>query len=85
MRAWGNPASSGEFVGGKESNRFERIKMWSFRVGKSGGFGAFRADNAGKTPIYHGGKMCRRMLQVFNRSFDIDLLAVEPSFDFDVG
>jgi len=25
------------------------------------------------------------MLQVFNRSFDIDLLAVEPSFDFDVG
>jgi hypothetical protein len=55
MRAWGNPASSGEFVGGKESNRFERIKMWSFRVEKSEGFGAFRADNAGKTPILSRG------------------------------
>jgi hypothetical protein len=72
MRAWGNPASSGELVGGKESNRFERIKMWSFRVEKSGDLGHFGPIMPEKHLFitFVGVKMCRRRLQVFNRSFD---------------
>jgi hypothetical protein len=56
----------------------------SEKAGDLGHFGPIMLEKH-QFITFLAGKMCRRILQVFNRSFDIDLLAVEPSFDFDGG